>query len=68
MPMFDYKCIKCKHEFEELVRNIDDDVCCEKCGECGCKRLFSGGSSFRLVGGGWYADGYASKREKSSHE
>ncbi len=31
MPLFEYQCKKCKKEFEELVRNSDEKVCCPKC-------------------------------------
>jgi putative FmdB family regulatory protein len=31
MPIFEYKCKKCGKEFEELVRNSEEKVCCPKC-------------------------------------
>jgi putative FmdB family regulatory protein len=31
MPLFDYECPACQHEFEGLYK-FEDDVPCEKCG------------------------------------
>ncbi|CDF57496.1 FmdB family zinc ribbon protein [Thermobrachium celere] len=31
MPLFTYKCEICEHEFEELVRSVDEKVDCPKC-------------------------------------
>ena len=41
MPMYDYKCKKCGHEFENLVSfSIEDkDVECPSCNNKGSKRL-----------------------------
>jgi len=34
MPLYEYKCTKCGHEFEELVSfSGADKVKCEKCGK-----------------------------------
>lgn len=33
MPFLQYKCPKCKEEFEELVKNCQDEVFCPKCHE-----------------------------------
>ncbi len=35
MPIFDFRCDKCGHEFEELVRGSDKPVC----PECGSPKL-----------------------------
>jgi len=63
MPMYEYRCPKCGHEFERLLKHSerDDPQPCpnEKCGEKQAKKLISR-SSFSLKGGGWADDGYSS--------
>jgi len=42
MPLYEYKCEDCGHEFEELVSFARaDDVACEKCGSRHTQRLVS---------------------------
>ncbi len=31
MPLFEYRCKKCRKEFEELVRSCAEKVCCPAC-------------------------------------
>lgn len=59
MPIYEYRCQKCLHEFERLQKMSDEPV--QECPECGnpVDRLVSN-TSFALKGGGWYKDGYAS--------
>ena len=40
MPIFDFKCRKCGHEFEKLVRG-NKSVQCASCGAAEVDRLFS---------------------------
>ena len=40
MPIFEYKCIKCGHKFEELIFN-DKKVKCPKCGSISLEKLIS---------------------------
>src|SRR5262249_79989 len=40
MPLFDYHCKKCGHEFEALVRR-DETPACEKCGSKDLQKLLS---------------------------
>lgn len=63
MPLYEYKCNKCKKVFERL-NNINDnsDEICPICGSVSHKILSH--STFVLKGGGWYASGY-SKQPKS---
>ncbi|MDQ7005905.1 MAG: zinc ribbon domain-containing protein [Acidobacteriota bacterium] len=70
MPIYEYQCQKCGHEFEKIQKFSDRPV--RRCPECGGKteKLISR-SAFVLKGGGWYADGYsggskAKKRAASS--
>ena len=59
MPIYEYRCKKCDHSFEKLMRHNerDDTQLCPKC-ENKTKRIVSK-SSFSLKGGGWASDGYS---------
>ncbi|HHN74812.1 MAG TPA: zinc ribbon domain-containing protein [Acidobacteria bacterium] len=66
MPIYEYQCQNCGHEFEKIQKFSDRPV--RRCPECGGKteKLISR-SAFVLKGGGWYADGYAGgKKAKKS--
>jgi len=61
MPIYEYVCQQCGHDFEEMQKFSDPPV--ERCPECGsleAQRKVSV-SAFHLKGGGWYKDGYGSK-------
>jgi putative FmdB family regulatory protein len=59
MPIYEYRCESCDHEFERFQqRNDDDPEACPDCGEGGVKRLISD-TSFQLKGSGWYETDYA---------
>lgn len=32
MPIFEYECVECKHEFEQLVRGENPSSACPECG------------------------------------
>ncbi|HSO09713.1 MAG TPA: zinc ribbon domain-containing protein, partial [Desulfoprunum sp.] len=59
MPVYEYECSDCHKIFE--VQQKLSDAPLSVCPECdgSVKKLMSM-SSFRLKGGGWYADGYSS--------
>ena len=62
MPVYEYQCKGCDHEFEREQRISDKPV--KKCPSCGAmqvKRLISQ-TSFVLKGGGWYGDLYSSTK------
>lgn len=66
MPVYEYICKACDHEFEREQRISDNPI--KKCPECGAmkaKRLISR-TSFVLKGGGWYSDLYSSSRGKGA--
>jgi putative FmdB family regulatory protein len=55
MPLYEYKCNECGHEFEELVSFAEADaVVCENCGSKKTERLASTfcGSVAEGAGGG----------------
>ena len=61
MPVYEYECNECKKTFEVQQRMADDPL--TDCPECdGTLKKLMSMSSFHLKGGGWYADGYASKK------
>jgi putative FmdB family regulatory protein len=66
MPVYEYMCKACDHEFEREQRISDNPL--KKCPACGAmkvKRLISR-TSFVLKGGGWYSDLYSSPRGDSA--
>ncbi len=64
MPIYEYVCGKCGHEFE-VIQSFSDKPAtrCEKCG--GRVRKLVSQSSFHLKGSGWYVTDYASKHPGS---
>jgi putative FmdB family regulatory protein len=65
MPVYEYACRACGHEFEREQRISDAPIKkCPKCGALQAKRLISR-TSFVLKGGGWYNDLYATPKPKS---
>ena len=66
MPIYEYDCQHCGHDFEEVQRFSDPPV--ERCPDCGnlsAKRKVSI-SAFHLKGGGWYKDGYGNESLEKS--
>jgi putative FmdB family regulatory protein len=64
MPIYEYACKACGHEFEEWQKISDKPIrTCPSCKKRKVEKLVSM-SSFQLKGGGWYADGYASSKGK----
>jgi putative FmdB family regulatory protein len=41
MPMYEYKCSECEHQFEELVSSGTVSVACPKCGSEKTQKLLS---------------------------
>lgn len=41
MPIFEYRCKECGHQFDALVRNEKEEVVCKACGNKDLDRLFS---------------------------
>jgi len=81
MPIYEYKCENCGHEFEEMLHFSERDVPlntpCEqqieqtkhmsfKCD--GKVHLKMSLGSFHLKGGGWYKDGYGKKKQETKTE
>ena len=81
MPLYEYKCEDCGHEFEEMLHFSERDVPlntpCEqqieqtkhmsfKCD--GKVHLKMSLGSFHLKGSGWYKDGYGKKKQETKTE
>ena len=65
MPVYEYICKGCDHEFERQQRISDSPIRkCPACGSMKAKRLISR-TSFVLKGGGWHSDLYSSRRSDS---
>ena len=60
MPIYEYECSRCNKVIEAWQSFSDSPL--TECPDCAgpLKKLISM-SSFHLKGGGWYADGYASR-------
>ncbi|MEC7947554.1 MAG: zinc ribbon domain-containing protein [Myxococcota bacterium] len=61
MPLYEYRCPDCGHEFEEIQKVSDPAI--RECPACGGTDVGKkiGLSSFALKGSGWYSDHYGLK-------
>ncbi|HHO67884.1 MAG TPA: zinc ribbon domain-containing protein [Gammaproteobacteria bacterium] len=65
MPIYEYRCRKCGHEFEKLQKISDEPLkTCPECGADALEKLVSA-AGFRLKGGGWYETDFKSKNRKN---
>jgi putative FmdB family regulatory protein len=58
MPIYDYKCSKCKKPFEFFHAKTGEKAECSHCGSKRAKKQISKNTSHILKGKGWYKDGY----------
>lgn len=66
MPIYEYSCSNCNHQFEVIQKINDEPV--KVCPECSNKtviRLVSP-TSFQLKGTGWYVTDFKDKPKESS--
>ena len=65
MPIFEYICDNCGHEFETLQKVSEAPL--KKCEACGAKKLRKKISvaGFRLSGSGWYETDFKSGKKKN---
>jgi putative FmdB family regulatory protein len=64
VPIYEYACQKCGHEFDALQKVSDSPL--RKCPECGAlrlKRLVSA-PQFRLKGTGWYETDFKTDKDR----
>ena len=65
MPIYDYKCSNCEHQFE-LIQKFSDQSAeiCPQCNKKSQSKLVSA-PSFRLKGGGWYETDFKTGAKKN---
>lgn len=67
MPIYEYRCDACSHQFD--LRQKFSDAPAEQCPKCGgTVRKMVSAAAFSLKGGGWYDDGYGTKAETAKPE
>ena len=65
MPIYEYQCGACGHQFETLQRISEAPLTeCPDCGKIALKKLVSA-SAFRLKGGGWYETDFKTGNKKN---
>ena len=65
MPIYEYKCSNCEHQFEIIQRFSDNPVeSCPECSKKSVKKLVSA-PSFRLKGAGWYETDFKTGSKKN---
>jgi len=67
MPLYEYRCENCGHQFEKIQRFSDDPITvCPSCGTGPVVKLLSS-PAIQFKGSGWYITDYARKGgDKSS--
>ena len=66
MPLYEYVCTSCGHEFEVIQSFSAEPIrICEQCNQETVKKKISN-SGFILKGGGWYKDHYGLKKSAPS--
>ncbi len=65
MPIYEYGCEQCGHEFEALQKMSDEPL--KKCPNCNAESLKKkvSAAAFRLKGGGWYETDFKSGNKKN---
>jgi putative FmdB family regulatory protein len=60
MPLYEYKCKKCGHRFEKIVKFSDPPI--KKCPKCkGTVEQLISSPAIQFKGTGWYVTDYAGK-------
>lgn len=65
MPIYEYQCKSCQHEFEILQKMSADPL--RECPDCGKEELKKkiSAAAFRLKGGGWYETDFKTGDKKN---
>ncbi|BBA34245.1 uncharacterized protein sS8_2293 [Methylocaldum marinum] len=67
MPIYEYQCKSCGHEFEAIQKISDDPLKeCPACGDLELNKLVSA-AGFRLKGGGWYETDFKTGKDKKKN-
>ena len=65
MPLYEYRCDTCGHEFEALQKMSDEPLIhCPACDETALRKLVSA-VGFRLKGDGWYETDFKSGNKRN---
>ena len=65
MPVYEYECAACGHQFEEFQKISDKPIrTCPSCKKRRVRKLISQ-STFVLKGSGWYATDYGTRKGQS---
>jgi putative FmdB family regulatory protein len=65
MPLYEYRCDACEHQFEVIQRFSDDPIAiCPSCGGGPVAKLLSS-PAIQFKGSGWYITDYARKGQGS---
>lgn len=68
MPLYEYRCDACGHEFEALQKVSDESLIhCPACDEPKLRKLVSA-AGFRLKGEGWYETDFKSGNKRNLAE
>jgi len=68
MPLYEYRCDACEHEFEALQKISDEPLLhCPSCDEPNLRKLVSA-AGFRLKGEGWYETDFKSGKKRNLAE
>lgn len=67
MPIYEYRCKACGHEFEAIQKMSDEPlVDCPECRDPSLEKMISA-TGFRLKGSGWYETDFKSSKQKNVH-
>lgn len=65
MPIYEYQCQSCEHEFETLQKMSDPLLTeCPACHDQALRKKVSA-AAFRLKGGGWYETDFKTGKKKN---
>lgn len=65
MPIYEYQCGDCQHEFEALQKMVDTALTdCPECQQPSLVKKVSA-AGFRLAGSGWYETDFKSGKKKN---
>ncbi len=65
MPIYEYACVECGHEFDALQKMSDAPLTdCPACRQQSLQKKVSA-PGFRLSGSGWYETDFKSKNQKN---
>ena len=65
MPIYEFECLKCGHQFERLQKLSDPPV--SRCPQCGAKRISQllSAPAIQFKGSGWYVTEYGKKSDSA---